>query len=440
MRRSRSKKGFTMQKECHIDRRNLMKKAAAAVAFPYVVRPSAVGLAGTTAPSDRITMGFIGVGGMGSNNLRGFLSKQDTHVLAVCDVDSHHRRRAAASINEKYGTSDCSEYNDFRELLARSDIDAVCIAVPDQWHALAGVAAARARKDVYAEKPLAYTIPEGRAICEAVKKYAIVWQTGSQQRSERNFRFACELVRNGRIGEVKLVEVGLPNKNSIKGEITSPEAVPEGFDYNMWLGPAPWKPYTRGRCHWNFRWISDYSGGQITDWAGHHCDIAQWGMNTERTGPITILGGSGVFPPDGLYDTVEDWRFECLYAEGFRMKVAGRNRMGVTFYGSEGRVYVTRRNIETDPSSLLNSTIGPNEIHLYESGDHRRNFLDCVRSRKEPIAPPEVAQRSISVGHLGIIAIKLGRKLRWNPEIERFINDSEADRLLSRPMRSPWHL
>jgi predicted dehydrogenase len=377
---------------------------------------------------------------MGSGNLRGFLSKPDAHVLAVCDVDARHRSRAVARVNEKYETAGCAEYNDFRELLARSDIDAVCLSLPDQWHAIAGVAAARARKDVYAEKPLAYTIPEGRAICEAVKKYAIVWQTGSQQRSDRNFRFACELVRNGRIGEVKLVEVGLPNKNSIHETATSPQPVPEGFDYDMWLGPAPWKPYTAGRCHWNFRWISDYSGGQITDWAGHHCDIAQWGMGTERTGPSTILGGGGVFPPDGLYDTVENWRFECRYAEGFRMKVAGRNRMGVTFYGSEGRVYVTRGSIETEPKSLLNSVIGPNEIHLYESGDHRRNFLDCVRGRREPIAPAEIAQRSISVGHLGIIAIKLGRKLVWDAAAERFVNDTEADRLLSRPMRSPWHL
>jgi len=297
----------------------------------------------------------------------------------------------------------------------------------------------RRGKDVHAQKPLAYTIEEGRAICNAVEKYGVVWQTGSQQRSESNFRYACELVRNGRIGKVHTVKVGLPNTNSIHDEGTSPAPVPEGFDYDMWLGPAPKVPYCPGRCHWNFRWISDYSGGQITDWAGHHCDIAHWGMDTELSAPVEIEG-EGIWPTGPLYDTVENYRFVCKYAEGFTMIVAGAFPRGVRFEGDQGWVFVRRRGLDAQPKSILKSVIGPNEIHLYKSNDHKQNFLDCVRSRSKTVAPADVAHHSIMVGHLGVAAIKLGRKLKWDNKLERFINDDEANRLLSRPMRSPWHL
>jgi len=426
-------------------RRGFLKKTAGTatgvVAFPYVVRSSALGKAGTIAPSNRLVMGSIGVGGMGTGDLKGFLNKAEVQVVAVCDVDSKHRNRARDIVNKKYGNEDCATYNDFRDLIARKDIDALAIAVPDQWHALVGIAGARAGKDIHAQKPLAYTISEGRAICEAVKKYRIVWQTGSQQRSDRRFRFACELVCNGRIGKVHTVKVGLPNKSSINSVATQPAPVPEGFDYDMWLGPAPQVPYCPGRCHWNFRWISDYSGGQITDWAGHHCDIAQWGMNTELTSPIEIEG-SGVFPKaeDGLYDTVEDYRFVCKYAEGFTMIVSGHFPRGVRFEGSDGWVFVRRGSIDAYPKSLLNSTIGPDEIHLYKSDDHKQDFLNCVKARSEPVAPAEIAHHSIMVGHLGVIAIKLGRKVMWNPAKERFVNDEQADRFLARPMRGSWHV
>ena len=457
-----------------LNRRSFIKKAAGAavgaIGFPYVVRSSAVGAAGTVLPSNRIVMGCIGMGGQGISDMREFLGAGQVQVVAVCDVDTKHRNNARDIVNRKYGSRDCAAYGDFRELLARDDIEAVMIAAPDHWHAIIGVMAARAGKDVHAQKPLAYTIAEGRAICDAVKQYGVVWQTGSQQRSERNFRHACELVRNGRIGEVRTVRVGLCYGNTvIRGyaghppnatvrQLTQPAAVPEGFDYEMWLGPAPKVPYSPGRCHGNFRWISDYSGGQITDWSGHHCDIAQWGMGTELTSPVEIEG-KGVWPrvEDGLYDTVESYRFVCRYAEGFSMIVSdaqqfpeGRDgvlftkgwqwNMGVLFEGSEGWVHVNRGGISARPKSLLTSVIGPDEIHLYKSDDHKENFLDCVRSRSQPIAPAEVGHRSIMIGHLGLIAIKMGRKLRWDPVDERFINDSEADRLLSRPMRSPWHL
>ena len=432
-----------MRQRNSINRRQFLKRAggvaAGAVSFPYFVPSSTLGQAGTIAPSNRITMGCIGVGGMGSGDMRGFLNTGQVQVLAVCDVDSKHRNKARDAVNEKQGNGNCAGYNDFREIISRDDIDAVSIGTPDQWHAIPAIMAAQAGKDIHCQKPLAYTIAEGRAMCDAVKKYGVVWLTGSQQRSDGRFRFACELVRNGRIGKVHTVKVGLPNTSSIHNRGTEPAAVPEGFDYDRWLGPAPWKPCCPSRCHWNFRWISDYSGGQITDWAGHHCDIAQWGMGTELTGPVEIEG-RGIFPRDSLFDTVENYRFVCKYAEGFTMIVAGAFPRGIRFEGTEGWIFVRRGKIDAHPESLLKSEIGPNEVHLYKSNNHKQNFVDCVRSRSQTVAPIEVAHHSIAVGHLGVIAMKLGRKLHWAPGNERFINDPEANRLLSRPMRNPWHV
>ncbi len=437
-----------------INRRDFLRKATSTavgtICFPYIVPSSALGKAGNVAPSNRIVMGCIGVGGkrpggQGTVDLRGFLGRDEVQVIAVCDVDKNHRKWARDIINEKYGNKDCSTHNDFRELLARDDIDAVSIVLPDHWHAIPAVIAARAGKDIFSQKPLAYSIAEGRAICDAVKKYGAVWQTGNSMRSSRNVRFVCELVRNGRVGKVHTVKVGLPNANNIADNgdrirrDTKPTQVPEGFDYDMWLGPAPWTPYSPGRCHWNFRWVSDYSGGQITDWAGHYCDVAQWGMGTELTGPIEIEG-KGAFPKGSLFDTVENYRFVCKYAEGFTMIVAGTFTDGVRFEGSDGWVFVSSREMDAHPKSLLDSVIGADEIHLYKSNDHKGNFLDCIRTRSEAVSPAKVAQRSVSVGHLGLIAIEMGRKLKWDPQKELFVGDYEANRLLSRPMRSPWHL
>ncbi len=427
-----------------MNRRQFIKNIfGAAVTAPYFIPAAALGRNGAVAPSNRVTLGCIGVGGMGTGNMNGFLTKPNAQVLAVCDVDTAHRNNARDLVNKAYGNSDCAVYNDFRDVLARRDIDAVMIATPDHWHGIIAVAAARARKDIYGEKPLACTISEGRAIVDAVQRYGVIWQTGSWQRSQQHFRFGCELVRNGRIGQVHTVRVGLPYGNSIQNRGTQPGPAPAGFDYEMWLGPAPWRPYNPSRCHWNFRWISDYSGGQLTDWAGHHCDIANWGMNTEASAPIAIEGRA-IFPPaeDGLFDTPESYYFECKYAEGFTMIVADQKQqpkgMGAQFFGTEGWVYVDRSGIDAHPKSLLKSVIGPNEIHLYESTDHIGNFLDCVASRAQTITPANVAHHAILIGHLGNIAMRLGRPLQWNPTAERFVNDLEADRWLSRPMRGSW--
>ncbi|NOX88294.1 MAG: Gfo/Idh/MocA family oxidoreductase [Calditrichaeota bacterium] len=430
-------------------RRDFIKRTlitvSGSLAFPYIVKASALGLNGHVPPSERITIGCIGVGGMGTSNLQAFLSKKEARVVAVCDVDKEHRLAAKRLTDEIYGNSDCALYNDFRELLARDDIDAIMTATPDHWHALIAVAAARAGKDIYAEKPLAYSIAEGRAIVDAVRRYGVIWQTGSWQRSQSHFRLACELVRNGRIGRVHTVRVGLPTGNSVNKVNPKPTKPPEGFDYDFWLGPAPWRPYTPGRCHWNFRWISDYSGGQITDWAGHHCDIANWGMNTEHSAPRFIEGWAE-FPSgeDGLYDTPGRYYFEALYEEGFKMIVADRKQqpkdMGVHFIGDEGWIHVSRAGVDAYPKSVLKTPIAPNEIHLYQSNDHHQNFLDCVKTRKQTITPVDVAHYSIMVGHLGLIAIKTGRRVEWDVKREKFVNDPDADRYLSRPMRSPWKL
>ncbi len=429
-----------------LTRREFLRRSSvatvSAVAFPYIIPGKALGLDGGVPPSERIVVGCIGMGGMGMANLDGFLDQPTAQVVAVCDVDEHHLNDAIKKVNDKYGNKDCVGYKDFRELLAREDIDAVSIALPDHWHAIPAIMAARLGKDIYGEKPLAGSIREGRAIVDAVEQYGRIWQTGSWQRSQEHFRQACELVRNGYIGEVKLVKVGLPAKNSIRKGNTRPEDPPPWFDYEMWLGPAPWAPYCEARCHWNFRWISDYAGGQLTDWAGHHCDIAQWGMGTELSAPVEIIPRGGNWPKaeDGLFDTVEDYEFLCVYREGFEMLVSARQPGGVKFEGSEGWIYVDRGKFEANPRSLVNTEIKPHELHLYRSTNHIGNFLECVKTRKKTITPAEVAHHSIMIGHLGLIALRLGRPLKFNPERETFVNDPEADRLLCRPMRAPWHL
>ncbi len=426
-----------------VNRRDFLKRATTATAgvaaFPYIIPSSALGLAGTVAPSNRITIGCIGVGGMGTGNMNGFLERADAQVVAVCDVDQRHLRSAKNNVNKKYGNEECAEYSDFRDVLARQDIDAVSIAVPDHWHGVVAVMAAKTGKDIYGEKPLAYNIAEGRAIVNAVQQHGRVWQTGSWQRSQQHFRFGCELVRNGRIGKVHTVKVGLPNTNGIREGSTAPEPAPDWFDYDMWLGPAPYTPYCEARCHWNFRWISDYAGGQLTDWAGHHIDIAHWGMDAELSAPVEIEG-SGRWPraEDGLFDTVEHYTFTCTYREGFKMIVSGLLPGGARFEGERGWVYVTRGHIDAEPKSLLTEVIGPEEIHLYDSSNHIGNFLECVKTRATTITPVDVAHHSVMVGHLGLIAMKLERKVLFNPQTERFIRDPEADRMLSRPMREPW--
>lgn len=432
-----------------LTRRNFVKKAVGTSACLSIVPAPIIGQPQQPAPSNQITLGVIGLGSMGMRHIKGFLQETDCRILAVCDVDKGRRTAAVNEINAHYENTDCRQYNDFRELIACNDIDTLCIAVPDHWHAIIYITGIKAGKDIYGEKPFALTVVEGKAVINALNRYACVWQTGSWQRSDSLFRFACELVRNERIGKLRTVAVGCG-----AGYSTGPEPVmpiPEGFDYDMWLGPAPWAPFTAKRCHHykfphGFRWISDYSGGQVTDWGAHHIDVAQWGMNCDDTGPIEVEG-KGIFPEDGLWDTAVDYNFKCTYRNGVTLYVGSNNhyKQGVRFSGDQGWVHVTRSSVDTDPKSLLKTKFGPDEIHLpkpvgnHRQG-HRRNFLDCVKSRGTTIAPAEVGHRSITVAHLGNIAMQLGRKIRWDPVTEQIMGDESASRMLSRPMRAPWHL
>ncbi len=409
--------------------------AAGTAAFPAIV-PSSV--FGAEAPSNRIVMGAIGVGSQGTGDMQGFLGKSEVQMVAACDVDKGHRDRAKGIIDSRYGNKDCKTYLDFRELIGRGDLDAVQLAMPDHWHALPAIAAARAGLDIHGQKPFARSIREGRAMVNEVERYGRVWQTGSQQRSDYKFRRACELVRNGRIGKILKVEVGLPTGGGTGVKKIVP--VPEGLDWNWWLGPAPYVPY-RGVSHWDWRWILDYSGGQLTDWAGHHIDIAHWGMGWDYTGP-TEIEGKGVYPTDGLYNVPTQYKFSCKYANGIVMTVANSQQIpqGAKWYGEKGWVFVSRGGMSASDDKILKEEIGPDEIHLYESRDHKQNFLDCVKSRKLTICPAEVGLRSISVGLLGEIAMLTGRKIKWNPETEEIIGDSEASALLGRSYREPWVL
>ncbi len=418
-----------------VSRREFLKSSAViagtAIALPAIVPSSVFGAA---APSNRITMGCIGMGGQGTGNMRSFKGKPDCEVVAVCDADVKHIERALKSA----GLDSNAAYTDFRDVLARDDIDAISIATPDHWHALISVAAIRSGKDVFCEKPMTLTIGQGRVVADEAKRYGRVFQTGSQQRSGSEFRFACELVRNGRIGKLHTMRVGIHGNNRTCPPTWQPEPAPDGFNYDMWLGPAPWQPYTAQRCHYQFRFILDYSGGQMTNWGAHYLDIAQWGNEADDTGPVEIAG-SGDFPKTGLFTTAQNENIEYTYANGVKLYLksgSGHTR----FEGTEGWVDVTRGKIKAEPESLLTSKIGPDEIHLYNSNDHKQNFLDCIKSRKETICTAEIGHRSSTVCHLGNIAMMLGRKLKWDPKAERFIDDPAANSMIDRSMRAPWRL
>jgi predicted dehydrogenase len=422
-----------------ITRRAFLRRAAVAggaVAFPWIVPRGA--LAGE--PGNTVTMGLIGCGGRMGGVRNALAHVKGVRFAAVCDVLARSRKNYLKTL--KLAPKD--GHRDFRELIERDDIDAVAIATPDHWHVPQAIAAIEAGKDVYCEKPLSNTVEEGRALVRAVERHGAVFQHGTQLHSLGGVRRACELVRNGRIGELKEIVVGSPAGRATGLHPEMP--VPEGLDYDLWLGPAPVAPYTAARVFrheglpgWYF--ISDYSkAGWIAGYGVHDLDIAQWGMGLEKSGPVAIEG-EGVYPSDGLFDTITTYRIEFTYANGVKivMTDTGRNRHGVKFVGEDGWVF-TRGDIEASPKSLLREAIRPDETRLYRSPGHAQNFIDCVRSRGETITPAEVAHRATSTALLGGIACRLGRRLEWDPERERFVGDPEADRLLGGTMRPPWRV
>ena len=465
-----------MAPRSHVSRRAFLKGAAgaaAAIGTAAVVPASALGREGTAAPSNRLTVGVIGTGNQSTIDLPAFLNNEDVQVVAVCDVNTASGgylpgqflgRDPARKLVETFyagkarsgSYKGCAAHHDFREVIDRRDIDVVAIITPDHWHGPMVVMAAAAGKDIWCQKPLSLTIQHGQEMVKAVRKHGRILQTGSQFRSSPANRLCCELVRNGRIGKLQRIHTYLaPNNFEGPGPGWQPMPVPPGFDYEMWLGPAPWAPYHADRCFYRFRFIFDYSGGQMTNFGAHSNDIAQWGNGTDHTGPVEIEGLEAEWPPKGsLFNTALRSRFRARYANGVELICqTGEPRMGARFEGTEGWIQFGFGGLKAQPESLLQSTIGPSEIHLQQSlperkedvyrqylPDHVRNFLNAVKARKDPIAPVEIGHRTASLCHLGNIAIRLMRKLQWDPEKEQFLGDAEANALLARPLRPPWHL
>lgn len=430
-------------------RRQFLATSALAAAGPLILGGCATSARKAKA-SNRITLGVIGSGWQGGSNLKSFLRVDDCQVVAVCDVDKNHLQEGRDTINAKYGDRGCRTYHDFRELLAQPDIDAVMLALPDHWHALVAVEAARQGKAIYGEKPLARTIAEQQAIVKAVQKHDVIWQTGSWQRSEKHFHYAAEIVRNGLIGKLTRVEIGLPSGHSDFAKTkdkTNASTPPAELDYEFWCGPAEKLPYIEARSHKNWRWNYNTGGGQLLDWIGHHCDIAHWGMDCDHSGP-TQLEARGEFPPPkAVWNTATKYRIEAKYPNDIDVVIAGGHndiRSGTKWIGTEGWVWVNRNNaFEASKTDWEDARSLPEELRkvkLYESRDHFANFIECVRAHKPTVTPVDVAHHSAIPGHLGLIAMLTGRKLRWDSQREVILDDAEASRLLTREYRGSWKL
>jgi predicted dehydrogenase len=433
--------------------------------FPSIVPAS---VRGPASPANRVNIGAIGNGRISrGHDLPGIWKHAAARIMAVCDLDAHRVAEARVLVNKHYSDTTgksydgVATYDDYRELLANTDVDAVVISTPDHWHAKIAIDAVRAGKDVYLQKPASLTIAEGRALSDAVHRSGRIFQIGSQQRSSPQFRYAAELVRNGRIGTLQTVEVGLPGDPAGEEEPVMP--VPKGFNYDMWLGSTTVVPYTEKRVHPQSGydrpgWLrcEQFGAGMITGWGAHHLDSAHWGMNAEYTGPVEVWG-TAEFPKSGLWDVHGPFKTEALYADGVHMIVSGEFPNGIKFIGTNGWIFVSRGNetvTASDPVAklqdsralaasdpkIIKSVIGPDEIHLYDSKDHHGNWIDCIRSRQQTIAPVEVAHRACSACLIHHMAMKLRRKLSWDPLEERFRNDDEANAMLSRPQRPPYTL
>ena len=392
-------------------------------------------------PNDTIQFGVIGPGGSKGGYRMGLGDAQAIHgiegckVIAACDVDAGHLAEAV----QAFGPN-CKGYRDFRDVLARKDIDAVVIGTPDHWHTIICIEAMKAGKDVYCEKPLTLTIDEGKRLVKVWRETKRVFQTGSQQRSEGNFRLACELVRNGRIGKIKRVQTNLPTGPT--GGPFEVQPVPGDLDWDMWLGPAYRTDYVPQRTHGSFRWWLEYSGGMMTDWGAHHNDIAQWGLGTERSGPLQVVA-SGKAPNPGCncYNTFPEFDIDYVYPGGITLHCTNKGENGIWFEGEGGWIAVGRGWIKASDQKLLDEPLPDNAIRLYKSDNHRRDFVDCIRTRKQPICDAEIGHRSVSVCHMGNISLRLGgRRLDWDPKKEEFVNDDEANTYLSRPARKPWRV
>jgi predicted dehydrogenase len=431
-------------------RRRFLKNTAAALAagalFPAIAPSRALGRDGFVAPSNRIALGVVGAGQGAYNLNRCYFN--DVQVVAGCDADTVRLQGLIRGINGQYKRDVAKGYQDFREMFAKANLDAVILAAPDHWHAIMAIAAARAGIDIWGEKPLGHTLAEGRAIVNAVKQHGVVWQTGSWQRSLAYFRRVVELVRNGRIGKVSHVEVGTcgdwgrPKRRSTGGTLGKP---PAHLDYEMWLGPAQYQDFNPDITHYNWRWVLNFGGGNLMDWVGHHLDIAHWAMRRDDTGPVKIEPEDVLYStpePNAPFDAERRYRYKCTYADGLVITVGGEIPPGAKFYGENGKwIYVDRgRPLQASDPEILKDIIGPDEEQVYRSDNHWRNWFDCIRTRQTTSAPVEIGHRSASVGHLGHIAIQTGRAIHWDPVTETIKGDPAASALLYPAYRAPWAL
>jgi len=412
--------------------RNTVLGAGLGLACPNIFLNKTKAATGSQ-PSEFIRIGFIGLGGQGNSNLNGLMK----NAVAVCDVDKKHLESTKAKV-EKANNRPCAAYGDYRKLLEDKSIDAVLIATPDHWHALATIHACEAGKDVYCEKPLSLTIAEGQAMVKAARRYQRVVQTGSQQRSDPKFRLACELVRSGRLGKIKTVRVGIAKVNFAGPPVPDGEP-PEELDYDFWLGPAPKRPYNKLRVHYNFRFFWDYSGGQMTNWGAHHLDIMQWGLGMDESGPVSAEAKAR-FHKDKWYEVPEWCEITYQYANGVTVICGPENKMGARFEGEKGTIYVNRGNLESTPEDLIEQPLTDKDVHLTVSKNHHQNWLECIKSRKRTICDVEIGHRSATVCHLGNIAIRTGRKINWDPAKQEIVGDAEASQRLSYAYRGPWSL
>ncbi len=440
--------------------------AAGVLGFPTIIPASALGADGATPPSDRIVMASIGVGAQGTGDMRGFLQNEDVRVVAVCDVRQASRQRAKDFVDAQYGDKACAVYNDFREVLAREDIDAVTIAPGERWHALMSMEAARRGKHMYCEKPLALSIAEAKAARDTVQRCGVAFQLGTQQRSSQLFRFAAELALNGRIGQLQTIAIGsagggrtaLPlGLGFTQMPAEKPAPIPPGVDWDMWLGPSPWAPYSDLRITRTWMSMRDYGlGGIGGEYGVHDIDFGQWANASDNTTPISVEG-TGDFYHD-IRDTLATYEIEYKYANGVKMQlmdlVTARKRywqfqfgesvrgvsVGVILFGTEGWIWVSRVGMQTHPASLMRTVIRPNDIRVVRSDDHRRNLLEAIRTGQPTISSIEAGAHDEMICQMGEIAVRMGRKLNWDPVKEVFKDDEIANRKLSRVMRSPWRV
>lgn len=422
-----------------IKRRDFIKNSG--VAFGGLLASSAFLNSCNILPSQKITLGMIGVGGHGyGHNLKSFLRMKDVQVLAVCDVDKNNLMKAKNAVDKTYGNKDCSVYDDFRDLLLRPDIDAVMISTPDHWHVPISILAAQAGKDICCEKP-SLTIHEGRALCDVIEKTGVIYQTSIEDRALSVYVQMVQMVREGRIGELKNIHIELPEKAfgpNFKLD-TKPCKPPKELNYDMWLGPAPYQPYSPARTHWNFRWNFDYSGGKLTDWGTHLFDTANWINNTDKTGPAEIEG-KGTFYEHPVFNTAYKFDIRYKYDNSVNMFVKSGG-IKIRCEGSEGWIVSNRwkGKLESNKESII-SPVSSNDLDVYTAPSEHQNFIDCVKSRKECFVPAEVGHRIASALHMGNISMQLGRKLEWNSKKEQFIDDDQANKMLVRESRDPWKL